>query len=69
MLILLTNNLAPVDQKISVEEHTSTKNTVQTQVTPNQTLDEFENSSFLSKMCKLIPTWMMTRNLPMIPLL
>ena len=56
MLILLTNNLAPVDQKISVEEHTSTKNTVQTQVTPNQTLDEFENSSFLSKMCKLIPT-------------
>ena len=69
MLILLTNNLAPVDQKISVEDQTSTKNTVQSQGTPNQTLDELENSSFLSKMCKLIPTWMMTRNLPMIPLL
>ena len=69
MLILLTNNLAPVDRKISAEDQTSTKNTVQSQKTPNQTLDELENSSFLSKMCKLIPTWMMTRNLPMIPLL
>ena len=69
MLILLTNNLAPVDQKTSVEDQTSTKNTVQSQRTPDQTLDKLENSSFLSKMCQLIPTWMKTSNLPMIPLL
>ena len=69
MLILLTNNLAPVEQKISVEDQTLTENKVQPQETSNQILDELENSSFLSKMCKLIPTWMMTRNLPMIPLL
>jgi len=69
MLILLTNNLAPVDRKISVEDRTLTENKVQPQGTSNQTLDELENSSFLSKMCQLIPTWMMTRNLPMIPLL
>ena len=69
MLILLTNNLAHVEPNISVEDQTSTKNTVQPQGTPNQTLDELENSSFLSQMCKLIPTWMMTSNLPMIPLL
>ncbi len=69
MLILLTNNLAPVEQKISVEDQTLTENKVQPQETSNQILDELENSSFLSKMCQLIPTWMMTRNLPMIPLL
>ncbi len=69
MLILLTNNLAPVTQKISAEEQSLTENKVQPQGTRNHTLDELENSSFLSKMCKLIPTWMMTSNLPMIPLL
>ncbi len=69
MLILLTNNLAPVEQKISVEDQTLTENKVQPLQTSNQILDELENSSFLSKMCQLIPTWMMTRNLPMIPLL
>ncbi len=69
MLILLTNNLAPVTQKISAEEQSLTENKVEPQGTRNQTLDELENSSFLSKMCKLIPTWMMTSNLPMIPLL
>ena len=69
MLILLTNNLAPVTQKMSAEEQSLTENKVEPQGTRNQTLDELENSSFLSKMCKLIPTWMMTSNLPMIPLL
>ena len=69
MLILLTNNLAPIAQKISAEDQTLTENKVQPLQTSNQTLDELENSSFLSKMCKLIPTWMMTSNLPMIPLL
>ncbi len=69
MLILLTNNLAPVTQKMSAEEQSLTENQVQPQGTRNHTLDELENSSFLSKMCKLIPTWMMTSNLPMIPLL
>ena len=69
MLILLTNNLAPVAQKISAEDQTLTENKVQPQETSNQTLDELENSSLLSKMCQLIPTWMMNRNLPMIPLL
>ena len=69
MLILLTNNLAPVTQKISAEEQSLTENKVQPQRASNQTLDELENSSFLSKMCKLIPTWMMNSNLPMIPLL
>ncbi len=45
MLILLTNNLAPVDQKTSVEDQTSTKNTVQSQRTPDQTLESvFEKS-------------------------
>ena len=69
MLILLTNNLAPVTQKMSAEEQSLTENQVQPQGTRNHTLDELENSSFLSKMCKLIPTWMMSSNLPMIPLL
>ncbi len=69
MLILLTNNLAPIDQKISAEDQTLTENKVQPLQTSNQTLDELENSSLLSKMCQLIPTWMMNRNLPMIPLL
>ncbi len=69
MLILLTNNPAPVARKISAEDRTLTENKVQPQGTSNQILDELENSSFLSKMCKLIPTWMMTSNLPMIPLL
>ncbi len=69
MLILLTNNLAPVTQKISAEDQTLTENKVQPLQTSNQTLDELENSSLLSKMCQLIPTWMMNRNLPMIPLL
>ena len=69
MLILLTNNLAPVAQKISAEDQTLTENKVQPLQTSNQTLDELENSSLLSKMCQLIPTWMMNRNLPMIPLL
>ena len=69
MLILLTNNLAPIDQKISAEDQTLTENKVQPQGTSNQTLDELENSSLLSKICQLIPTWMMNRNLPMIPLL
>ena len=69
MLILLTNNLAPIAQKISAEDQTLTENKVQPQETSNQTLDELENSSLLSKMCQLIPTWMMNRNLPMIPLL
>ncbi len=69
MLILLTNNHTPVTQKISAEGQSLTENKVQPQGTRNQTLDELENSSFLSKMCKLIPTWMMNSNLPMIPLL
>ncbi len=65
MLILLINNPSPDYQTSSVEDKASTKDTVK------KTLAEFEieNSSLLSKLCKLIPTWSMTGNLPMIPLL
>ena len=46
-------------------------NKVEAPETQNPTLAEFEveNSSFLSKMCKLIPAGSMTSNLPMIPIL
>ncbi len=71
MLILLTNNPAAAHQNSEVEPQPFTTNTVEAPEAQNPTLAEFEveNSSFLTKMCKLLPTWSMTSNLPMIPLL
>ncbi len=74
MLVLLTNNFTTTHQIIDVELQPSTKNNnkkVEAPETQNPTLAEFEveNSSFLSKMCKLIPAGSMTSNLPMIPIL
>ncbi|MGB5637304.1 MAG: hypothetical protein WBM44_24980 [Waterburya sp.] len=63
MLILLTTDLTTI-QDSGVENKDSTKNTV-------QTLSDFEveNSKLLCKICKIIPAWSMSGNLPMIPLL
>ncbi len=69
MLILLTNNPAPADQTRDVEPQPSNTNTVEVPEAQHPTLAEFEveNSSIFCQMCKLIPTWSMTSNLPMIP--
>ncbi len=71
MLVLLTNNPAPTTQTINVEPQPSTTNKEKAIEAQKPTLTDFEveNSSFLSKMCKLIPMGSMTSNLPMIPLL
>ena len=71
MLILLTNNPAPASQTSELKTQPSTTNTVETLEPQNPTLAEFEveNTSFFSQICKLIPRWSITSNLPMIPLL
>ncbi|MGK7897529.1 MAG: hypothetical protein AB4372_28900 [Xenococcus sp. (in: cyanobacteria)] len=71
MLILLVNILASTNQNLDDEPQPSTANKVEAPEPQNSTLAEFEveNSSFLSKMCKLIPMGSMTSNLPMIPAL
>ena len=71
MLILLLNSLASTHQNIDGEPQPSTINQVEAPEAQNPTLAEFEveNSSLLSKICKLIPIGSMTSNLPAIPLL
>ncbi len=71
MLILLLNTLASAHQNLDSDPQPSTTNQVEAPEAQNPTLAEFkvENTSLLSKMCKLIPIGSMTSNLPAIPLL
>ena len=71
MLILLLNTLASAHQNLDSDPQPSTTNQVEAPEAQNPNLAEFkvENSSLLSKMCKLIPIGSMTSNLPAIPLL